>query len=74
MKNLVPGRIAALQGKLREMELDAAMIYDRENLIYLPALTIWKEADWRYPPRVSRSCSACGWRRAMSGRPAASKK
>lgn len=34
MKNLVPGRIAALQGKLREMELDAAMIYDRENLIY----------------------------------------
>lgn len=34
MKNLVPGRIAALQGKLRELGLDAAMIYDRENLIY----------------------------------------
>lgn len=34
MKDLVPGRIAALQKRLREMELDAAMIYDRENLIY----------------------------------------
>lgn len=34
MKNLVPGRIAALQEKLREMGIDAAMIYDRENLIY----------------------------------------
>lgn len=34
MKELVSKRIAALQEKLKELELDAAMIYDRENLIY----------------------------------------
>ena len=34
MKAQVQKRIAALQAKLRELELDAAMIYDRENLIY----------------------------------------
>ena len=34
MKKLIPGRIAALQAKLRELGLNAAMIYDRENLIY----------------------------------------
>lgn len=34
MKTLIPARIAALQTRLKEMGLDAAMIYDRENLIY----------------------------------------
>jgi len=34
VKGLVPGRIRALQTRLRAMGLDAAMIYDRENLIY----------------------------------------
>lgn len=34
MKTLIPARIAALQTRLKEMSLDAAMIYDRENLIY----------------------------------------
>lgn len=34
MKELVPARIEALQQKLGELELDAALIYDRENLIY----------------------------------------
>jgi Xaa-Pro aminopeptidase len=34
MKQYIPGRIAALQQRLRELGLDAAMIYDRENLIY----------------------------------------
>ena len=38
MKELVPGRIAALQEKLRDMDLDAAMIYDRENLIYFTGI------------------------------------
>lgn len=34
MKTLVPARIEKLQARLRDMGLDAAMIYDRENLIY----------------------------------------
>ena len=34
MKQYIPCRIAALQDKLRERGLDAALIYDRENLIY----------------------------------------
>lgn len=34
MRELIPARIAALQQKLGELELDAALIYDRENLIY----------------------------------------
>ena len=34
MKHLIPARIKALQAGLSEMGLDAAMIYDRENLIY----------------------------------------
>jgi Xaa-Pro aminopeptidase len=38
MKELVPGRIVALQEKLRDMDLDAAMIYDRENLIYFTGI------------------------------------
>lgn len=38
MKKLVPSRIAALKNKLRELHLDAAMIYDRENLIYFAGI------------------------------------
>lgn len=38
MKELVPGRIASLQAKLRELGLDSAMIYDRENLIYFAGI------------------------------------
>ncbi len=38
MKKQIPGRIAALQAKLRELGLDAAMIYDRENLIYFAGI------------------------------------
>lgn len=38
MKNLIPGRIAALQARLKAMGLDAAMIYDRENLIYFAGI------------------------------------
>jgi len=34
MKEQIPTRIAALQARLKELGLDAAMIYDRENLIY----------------------------------------
>lgn len=39
MKQEIPGRITALQEKLRELELDAALIYDRENLIYFAGVT-----------------------------------
>ena len=38
MKERIPGRIAALQERLRELHIDAAMIYDRENLIYFAGL------------------------------------
>lgn len=38
MKTLIPARIAALQAKLKDMGLDAAMIYDRENLIYFAGI------------------------------------
>ena len=38
MRELIPGRIAALQARLRDMGLDAAMIYDRENLIYFAGI------------------------------------
>ncbi|SFP58775.1 Xaa-Pro aminopeptidase [Oscillibacter sp. PC13] len=38
MKELIPARIAALQSKLKELNLDAAMIYDRENLIYFAGI------------------------------------
>ncbi|MEL7624047.1 MAG: Xaa-Pro peptidase family protein [Clostridiales bacterium] len=34
MKKYIAGRIAALQQKLAQLKLDAALIYDRENLIY----------------------------------------
>jgi len=34
MKQYVLARVIALQEKLKELNLDAAMIYDRENLIY----------------------------------------
>jgi len=39
MKKYIPGRIAALQQKLSELELDAALIYDRENLIYFAGVS-----------------------------------
>ena len=39
MKQYIPGRIAALQQKLSELELDAALIYDRENLIYFAGVS-----------------------------------
>lgn len=38
MKSFIPGRIATLQAKLKAMNLDAAMIYDRENLIYFAGI------------------------------------
>lgn len=38
MKTLIPARIASLQAKLKDMGLDAAMIYDRENLIYFAGI------------------------------------
>lgn len=38
MKELISARIAALQAKLKELGLDAAMIYDRENLIYFAGI------------------------------------
>lgn len=38
MKALIPARIAVLQAKLKELGLDAAMIYDRENLIYFAGI------------------------------------
>lgn len=38
MKALIPARIAALQARLQTMGLDAAMIYDRENLIYFAGI------------------------------------
>ena len=38
MKTLIPARIAALQARLKDMGLDAAMIYDRENLIYFAGI------------------------------------
>ena len=38
MKKRIPERIAALQVVLRDMGLDAAMLYDRENLIYFTGL------------------------------------
>lgn len=34
MKQYIPARIKALQARLKELGLDAAMIYDRENVIY----------------------------------------
>ena len=39
MKQYIPCRIAALQDKLRERGLDAALIYDRENLIYFAGIS-----------------------------------
>lgn len=39
MKQYVPLRIESLQEKLRELDLDAAIIYDRENLIYFANVT-----------------------------------
>lgn len=39
MKEYIPGRIAALQAELKKLELDAALIYDRENLIYFAGVT-----------------------------------
>jgi len=39
MKQYIPGRIAALQAELKARELDAALIYDRENLIYFAGVT-----------------------------------
>ena len=38
MKTSVSARIAALQSRLKSMGLDAAMIYDRENLIYFAGI------------------------------------
>ncbi len=39
MKNkIIDARIHALQAKLKEMDLQAAMIYDRENLIYFAGI------------------------------------
>lgn len=38
MRELILGRITALQAKLKNMGLDAAMIYDRENLIYFAGI------------------------------------
>ena len=38
-KQYIPCRIAALQDKLRERGLDAALIYDRENLIYFAGIS-----------------------------------
>lgn len=37
-KSIVAERITRLQEKLRERDLDAAMIYDRENLIYFAGI------------------------------------
>ena len=37
-KENVAKRIQALQKKLKELNLDAAMIYDRENLIYFAGI------------------------------------
>jgi Xaa-Pro aminopeptidase len=39
MGNTILERIHALQGALREKQLDAAAIYDRENLIYFAGIT-----------------------------------
>ena len=39
MKQYIPCRIAALQDKLRERGLGAALIYDRENLIYFAGIS-----------------------------------
>lgn len=38
MKTLVEGRITKLQARLKKEGLDAAMIYDRENLIYFAGI------------------------------------
>jgi Xaa-Pro aminopeptidase len=38
MKELISARITALQVRLQAMGLDAAMIYDRENLIYFAGI------------------------------------
>lgn len=38
MQGEIHRQIAALQEKLRRMELDAAMLYDRENLIYFTGI------------------------------------
>lgn len=39
MKQYIPDRIAALQAELKKLKLDAALIYDRENLIYFAGVT-----------------------------------
>ena len=57
MKQYIPCRIAALQDKLRERGLDAALIYDRENLIYF-------EECFAFPQTGRRSCFVSGWRRS----------
>ena len=39
MKQYIPERIAALQAELKNRALNAALIYDRENLIYFAGVT-----------------------------------
>lgn len=51
MRELIPRRIAALQERLERMELDAAMIYDRENLIYFTGIDDLEGAALAVPAR-----------------------
>ena len=63
MKQYIPCRIAALQDKLRERGLDAALIYDRENLIYFAGISDLEEECFAFPQTGRRSCFVSGWRR-----------
>lgn len=64
MKQYIPCRIAALQDKLRERGLDAALIYDRENLIYFAGISDLEEECFAFPQTGRRSCFVSGWRRS----------
>ena len=72
-KENVAKRIQALQKKLKELNLDAAMIYDRENLIYFAGIDDLEGGALAVPAEGEPELF-CLWMETMFGRPAELKK